>query len=242
MSHTWIRHVISHVPRAYVPCYESCHTWEWVVLWVSIRGKRWRNNIHVNTTCCQSCPTCVCVMLRIMLRMRISRLVSLYAREKVKTCHTRECFKLLVMSRACMRHATNHVMGWLRFVGSFNLWVSVAGYSLFYRAPLQKRPIILRNLLVEATPYTWVWVMSWVSTHEKMQSHITHMNASCAQSLHTIIIAHKWAASCYESRHTCEWVMFHVHMSHVARTNEIIILRTSHRTVILVDESALHTR
>jgi len=34
------------------------------------------------------------------------------------------------------------------------LWnnVSFAEYRLFYRALLQKRPVILRNLLIEATP------------------------------------------------------------------------------------------
>ena len=44
-------------------------------------------------------------------------------------------------------------MGWLRLVGSLKLYVSFAEYRLFYRALLQKRPIILRSLLVEATPY-----------------------------------------------------------------------------------------
>jgi len=44
-------------------------------------------------------------------------------------------------------------MGWLRFVGSLKLKVSFAEYRLFYRALLQKRPIILRSLPVEATPY-----------------------------------------------------------------------------------------
>ena len=34
--------------------------------------------------------------------------------------------------------------------------VSFAEYRLFYRALLQKRPIILRSLLVVATPYK-VW-------------------------------------------------------------------------------------
>jgi len=49
-------------------------------------------------------------------------------------------------------------MGWLRLIGSFKLYVSSAEYRLFYRALLQKRPMILRSLLVEATPYvvdTW---------------------------------------------------------------------------------------
>jgi len=34
-------------------------------------------------------------------------------------------------------------MGWLRLVGSLKLQVSFAEYRLFYRALLQKRPIIL---------------------------------------------------------------------------------------------------
>jgi len=44
-------------------------------------------------------------------------------------------------------------MGWLRLVGSLKLQVSFAEYSLFYRALLQTRPIILRSLLIVATPY-----------------------------------------------------------------------------------------
>jgi len=39
-------------------------------------------------------------------------------------------------------------MGWLRLVGSLKLYVSFAEYCLFYRALLQKRPIILRSLLI----------------------------------------------------------------------------------------------
>ena len=35
-------------------------------------------------------------------------------------------------------------MGCLRLVGSLNLQVSFAEYSLFYRALLQKRPVILK--------------------------------------------------------------------------------------------------
>ena len=43
-------------------------------------------------------------------------------------------------------------MGWLRLVGSLKLQVSFAEYSLFYRALSQKRPTILRSLLIVATP------------------------------------------------------------------------------------------
>ena len=44
-------------------------------------------------------------------------------------------------------------MGWLRLVGSLKSQVSFAEYRLFYRTLLQKRPIILRSLLIVATPY-----------------------------------------------------------------------------------------
>ena len=44
-------------------------------------------------------------------------------------------------------------MGWLRLSGSLELLVSFAEFSLFYRALLQKRPIILGSLLIVANPY-----------------------------------------------------------------------------------------
>jgi len=44
-------------------------------------------------------------------------------------------------------------MGCLRLVGSLKLYVSLENIGLFYRALLQKRPIILRSLLAKATPY-----------------------------------------------------------------------------------------
>ena len=49
----------------------------------------------------------------------------------------------------------NSGMGLLRVVGSLKLQVSIAEYSLFYRALLQKRPMILRSLLNVATPNAW---------------------------------------------------------------------------------------
>jgi len=50
--------------------------------------------------------------------------------------------------------STSIGMGWLRLVDSLKLQVSFAEYRQFYRALLQKRPIVLRSLLIEATPYT----------------------------------------------------------------------------------------
>jgi len=44
-------------------------------------------------------------------------------------------------------------MGWLRLVGSLNLYVCFAEYGLFCRALLRKRPTILRSLLVRALKF-----------------------------------------------------------------------------------------
>ena len=46
---------------------------------------------------------------------------------------------------------TNTPMGWLRLVGSWKWQVSFAEYRLFDRALFQKRPNILRSLLVVST-------------------------------------------------------------------------------------------
>jgi len=53
----------------------------------------------------------------------------------------------------CMHVCVHEYMQWLRLVGSIKLWVSYAEYSLFYRAFLLKRPIILSILFTAATPY-----------------------------------------------------------------------------------------
>jgi len=77
-------------------------------------------------------------------------------------------------------------MGWLQLVGSIKLQVSFAEYSLFYRALLQKRPIIFSILLTQATPYV---------TYEEAMSH---------ESLHIWRSQLTWVMS------HCEWVMSHV--------------------------------
>ena len=55
-------------------------------------------------------------------------------------------------STAAQYHILCDPMGWLRLVGSLKLEVSFAEYPLFYRASLQKRPIMSRSLLVEVFP------------------------------------------------------------------------------------------
>ena len=61
----------------------------------------------------------------------------------------------------CMRYIC---MGWLRLVGSLKIYVSFAEYCLFYRALLQKRPIILRSLLIKAIAYRKIFCIRHVYT------------------------------------------------------------------------------
>jgi len=70
-------------------------------------------------------------------------------------------------------HVCTWAMGWLRLVGSLKLSVSFAEYRVFYRALLQKRPIILRSLLVEATPYGFVTFPSrfWLQLQKTWRTH-----------------------------------------------------------------------
>jgi len=109
------------------------------------------------------------------------------------------------------------------------LWFQVRVYSLFYRALLQKRPIILSILPTD----TWhVWINFIPLVFEKCQTygwvmlligmnHGTHMNDSC----HTYewIMPHIWmrhVTHMNESCHTYDWVMSHIWMNHVTHMND----------------------
>jgi len=50
--------------------------------------------------------------------------------------------------------STPYIMGWLRLVGSSKLWVSFAKEPYKRDNILQKRPIIVRSILIVATPYS----------------------------------------------------------------------------------------
>jgi len=52
------------------------------------------------------------------------------------------------------------IMGWLRLIGSLKLQFSFSKYSLFYRALLQKRHMILRSLSCVAAPY--LYINTWI--------------------------------------------------------------------------------
>ena len=87
------------------------------------------------------------------------------------TSHTNETCHILGCITACI------TMGWLRLVGSSKKQVSFAKEPYTRDAILQKRPIILRSLLIVATPHVHTQLDQDVSLCAH-RSHVTHMNES----------------------------------------------------------------
>ena len=81
-------------------------------------------------------------------------------------------------------------MGWLRLVGSFKLYVSVAEYHLFCRALLQKRPIILRSLIIEATPLSHTHSLTISLSHPHPYTHTHRLSLSLSHT-HTHTCTHR---------------------------------------------------
>ena len=85
-------------------------------------------------------------------------------------------------------------IGWLRLVGSLKLWVSFAENCLFYRALLQKRPLILRSLLVIATLYNrhtqHIYTHTHAHTHTQIARAHTHTHSLSLSHTQTHTYAH----------------------------------------------------
>jgi len=90
-------------------------------------------------------------------------------------------------------------MEWLPWVGVLKLWVSCAKEPYKRDDILQKRPTILRSLLIEATPYTTKQTRYTIMVCNSFLSNVTHLYArhnSC-----TIASAYKHC--CPGITHTC---------------------------------------
>ena len=65
-----------------------------------------------------------------------------------------------VVNALCLHSA----MAWLRLVGSLKLYLSSENIGLFCRALLQKRPNLLRSLLIVGTPYMHI-LCAYIRVH-----------------------------------------------------------------------------
>ena len=95
--------------------------------------------------CASECISSLCV------RVSVSHHLSMCIH--MRGSGTRVCVRVSVSHHISLCIHMDIRMGCLRVVGSLKLYVSFAEYHLFYRALLQKRPMILRSLLIVATPY-----------------------------------------------------------------------------------------
>jgi len=117
---------------------ESHHTYEWVVyIYMS-------HAMHMN----ESCDTYKWVMWYTWMS------------HVTYTNEPRDTYNWVMLH--VWRSPVTH-MGWLRLVGFLKLKVFFAEYSLFYRAHLPKRPVILRSLLIVSTSYQKVMPHIWMS-------------------------------------------------------------------------------
>jgi len=115
-----------------------------------------------------------------------------------------------VTSHIYMRHITHEEgMGWLRLVGSLKLDLSFAEHSLFYRALLQKRPIILRSLLIVATPYE-----RWVRARGLL--------------CHSLTVTH----TCESFTLYMNWAMSQKWVSYVTRINRVWVMGEGERSTL----------
>jgi len=71
--------------------------------------------------------------------------------------------------------------------GSLKLQVSLAEYGLSHRGLLQKRPTILRSLLVVATPYEYILTGY---TNDALQHTATHCNTLQHTAIYCNILQH----------------------------------------------------
>ena len=103
-------------------------------------------------------------------------------------------------------------MGWLRSNGSLKLYVSLENIGLFCRALLQKRPIILRSLLMVA-----YLIAHYHIEHCTYVAHVTHV---CAHNAHTSFMYNTLLMYVYilhiHSACMCTYCTYIVYVHHIA--------------------------
>jgi len=128
---------------------------------------------------------------------------------------------------------THSHMGWLRWVGSLKLQVSFAKKPYKRDGILQKRPIILRSLIIVATPYQerkhnpcLQYMNESRHVHKRVTSRIcmsfvTHANASRHieyESCHTSLALGRICGGSAQVPHT--WMSYITHMNELHHTQQ----------------------
>jgi len=119
-----------------------------------------------------------------------------------------------------------NTMGWLRLVGSLKLQVSFAKENYKRDYILQERPIILRSLLIIATPYLQCAccslccnVLQYVLQYSLQWCSVccsVCCSECCSVEYAVIYFLISFTSTLSEPCHTHKWVVAHTQMSHVA--------------------------
>ena len=128
---------------------------------------------------------------------------------------------------------TASTMRWLRLVGSLKLQVSFAKEPYKRDDFLQKRPIILRSLRIETTPYT-----DWVLSHA-WKSHVTHM-WSITPSHRGCRVVHDSHTQCLHT-HTFKWmcdIQMNVNTAYLTDISRSVTLRHAATNYNILQHSA----
>ena len=121
---------------------------KWLHSWL-LKSRR-----SVRVAVCCSVLQCVAVCCSVLQCVAVCRSVS--------QCDPFTCSSSAYISnyseylQPTLYMAATVTMGWLRLVGCLKLQVSLAKEPYKRDDILQKRPIILRSLLIVATPYIWL--------------------------------------------------------------------------------------
>ena len=99
--------------------------------------------------------------------------------------------------------------GWLRLVGSLKLQVSIGECSVFSRALLQKRPMILRSLLIVAIQM-WANRMSLIMRMSFSRTN-THAHTHTNTEISPIIGSREWVFHTHTHAHTRKHTHTHTH-------------------------------
>ena len=152
MSHVTYQYVTSHMS-------ESRHIWmsrvsyEWVTSHMNQSRHAWMSHITRAWIMSQWFTSHMNESWHIWTSHVTYEWVTLHMNESRHIWISHVTYECRLILANLKYHLASHLdMGWLRLVGSLELQVSFAEYRLFYRALLQKRHIILRSLLIEATP------------------------------------------------------------------------------------------
>ena len=130
---------------------------EWT--WSDLHAEVARIELQRFAVCC-SALQCVAVCCSCMALPRVAACCSVLQCVAVSWI---VCSGVMCVAAVCTRSLL--YMGWLRLVGSLRLKVSFAKEPHKRDYILQKRPIMLRSLLIVATPHQrrWHWVTVWCS-------------------------------------------------------------------------------